>query len=649
MTHLIPSSRIAAVALLFAVFATGALVFTTLSRAIGSPDPMIPNSTLGGGETDGTLDLPFNAGNLTNGQVLAAVLQPDGKVLVSGEFSKVHGVTRLGIARLNADGTLDQSFDPGTTALDADSITLQPDGKIIIITNLSSTINLARLNGNGSRDTSFNPSRGISLDGMDDGSGAATNPGTVYSVVLQPDGKVVVVGQFFFVITAPGVSVPRSCIARFNSDGSFDPSYNPGTGFESDNPSPLAAHAVRQSLGANSGKIVIQGSFDRFDGHPVSGLVRINPDASYDSTFTTSFGTDPSSISGLFAQSNDQIVVFGTFTSFRGVACSSIVRLNSSGVVDSGFNTAAFQDYGDVAEIAAVAQQPNGKLIVAGYFHSLGSATANNVARLETTGVRDASFGGTGADASASNVSAVFVRTSDGKIFVAGYFSSYGGAPRNNMAWANGDGSVDSTFTGLLGATDYVPQVYSLGTQADGKILVGGFFSSLNGASHYNLIRLNADSTIDPSFHATLGRYSRRMRSSERSSGPMGMFDLSVIAYRDDEPVGVLWVTPDASAGAELAPGRELRPEEHVNFLGIGVLEQARGQGREPGHGGVLLPRARAGRRHPPELHVGARRQLAIAPHRGEARRPRLRQLHGLPPQLLPPLTPPRRRPRATR
>jgi hypothetical protein len=61
--------------------------------------------------------------------------------------------------------------------------------------------------------------------------------------------------------------------------------------------------------------------------------------------------------------------------------------------------------------------------------------------------------------------------------------------------------------------------------------------------------------------------------------GPMGMFDLSVIAYHGDEPVGVLWVTPDSTAVATLAPGRELRPEERVNFLGIGVLEQARGRG----------------------------------------------------------------------
>jgi GNAT superfamily N-acetyltransferase len=61
--------------------------------------------------------------------------------------------------------------------------------------------------------------------------------------------------------------------------------------------------------------------------------------------------------------------------------------------------------------------------------------------------------------------------------------------------------------------------------------------------------------------------------------GPMGMFDLSVLAYRDEEPVGVLWVTPESTAIATLSPDRELRPEERVNFLGIGVLESARGRG----------------------------------------------------------------------
>jgi GNAT superfamily N-acetyltransferase len=61
--------------------------------------------------------------------------------------------------------------------------------------------------------------------------------------------------------------------------------------------------------------------------------------------------------------------------------------------------------------------------------------------------------------------------------------------------------------------------------------------------------------------------------------GPMGMLDLSLLAFSGDEPVGVLWVTPEMSAIATLAPGRELRSDEKVNFLGIGVLEPARGRG----------------------------------------------------------------------
>lgn len=60
---------------------------------------------------------------------------------------------------------------------------------------------------------------------------------------------------------------------------------------------------------------------------------------------------------------------------------------------------------------------------------------------------------------------------------------------------------------------------------------------------------------------------------------PVGMLETSLIAYRDGLPVGVLWVTPDTSFLAALAPGRTLRGEEKVNFLGIGVHESARGRG----------------------------------------------------------------------
>ena len=164
-----------------------------------------------------------------------------------------------------------------------------------------------------------------------------------------------------------------------------------------------------------------------------------------------------------------------------------------------------FKNYDDFATISSVAQQPNGKLMVGGAFHSLGGVAANNVVRLETTGARDAGFDAAAAGPLASYVMTILVRPSDGDIFVGGYFSTYMGAARHNLAWANSDGSLDNRFNGLGGAADGYPEIFALAPQPDGKIVVGGFFSSLNGAPHYNIVRLNPDSTIDPSFDPNLG------------------------------------------------------------------------------------------------------------------------------------------------
>ena len=95
--------------------------------------------------------------------------------------------------------------------------------------------------------------------------------------ILQPDGKIIVIGQFFYVMTGGGASVPRSGIARFNCDGTFDPTYNPGAGLTSSTAVPQGSFAGQQS----SGKIIVEDNFDQYDGHPVPGLVRIKTDGSW--------------------------------------------------------------------------------------------------------------------------------------------------------------------------------------------------------------------------------------------------------------------------------------------------------------------------------------------------------------------------------
>ena len=512
-------SRIAAVSLLFGALATGIMAFTLTRNAIdlsGRPLAQEPSGTI---ETDGTLDATFNAGKFTNGLVFASALQADGKLLIAGQFSEVHGVSRPSIARLNVDGTLDLSFDPGVGPdLGVGQIAVQADGKIIIA-QFFSTVNginragLARLNSDGSLDADFNPAQVLSINGSDDFPGLGGG-GTVYGFVLQPDGKLVVFGQFFFILTGPGTNVPRSCVARFNSDGTFDPSYDPGSGALQSDASfnTNVNHAARQNLAANAGKIVVSGFFDTFDGHPAPGLARLNADGSFDSTFTpgTAVTSGTGSISGLFVQADDQILAFGYFDSFSGAARHSIVRLNAStGVVDGGFSTEEFEGYNYDALILAMAQQPDGKLIATGEFHSLGAATANNVARLETNGALDPTFSGTGAGPSAWQINTALVRPSDGKIFVGGYFSDFGGQVRNNIAWANPDGSVDSSFAGLGGATEFEPNIWTLATQADGKVIMTGLFSSHDGVPHNNVLRVNPDGTVDSSFDVHTDRSTR--------------------------------------------------------------------------------------------------------------------------------------------
>src|SRR5204862_4909862 len=107
---------------------------------------------------------------------------------------------------------------------------------------------------------------------------------------------------------------PRSGVARFNSDGSFDPSYNPGGGLTMAGVAAYGSYAVRQS----DNKVIITGQFDAFDGHPVPGLVRLNTDGSFDSTFNPGTGTSSSNVFGLFVQAAGRLNIVAGPGSFRG-------------------------------------------------------------------------------------------------------------------------------------------------------------------------------------------------------------------------------------------------------------------------------------------------------------------------------------------
>jgi uncharacterized delta-60 repeat protein len=416
------------------------------------------------------LDQGFDIGNKANGAVYTVFVQPDGKILIGGGFTTYDGVPRTAIARLNADGSLDASFDPGSGVnCCVHSINLQPDGKILIGGDFSSyngveRNRIARLNSNGSLDTSFDPGIGANL--------------IVYNVAIQLDGKILIGGNF-----TSYNEVNRSRIARLNTDGSLDTTFAIGNGANSS----ISSIALQPD-----GKILIGGNFTSYNGVNCSRIARLDSDGSLDTTFSPGSGFD-ANIESISLQSDGKILVGGFFTSYNAITRNRVARINIDGTLDTSFEPST----GANASIYAVKQQPDGKILIGGGFTSFNSVAINRIARINIDGTLDNSFN------PGSGVDQFFVQNialqTDGKILISGFFSNYDNVSRNRIARINVNGSVDDTFAQIsaFGANGVVRTVAK---QDDGKILIGGEFTSYNGFKRNRIARLNADGSLDTSF-----------------------------------------------------------------------------------------------------------------------------------------------------
>jgi uncharacterized delta-60 repeat protein len=296
----------------------------------------------------------------------------------------------------------------------------------------------------------------------------AFNPGanaTVYSVIPQPDGKILVGGSFTNL-----AGQARNALGRLNSDGSLDLAYNPGVG-----------GSVNVLAQQPDGRVLVGGNFTSIGGTNFTQVGRLNADGSIDPTFNPSANAG---INAIALQPDGRILLGGSFTSLGGVTQNYIARLNADGSLDTSFNPGAN------STVYSVAVQPDGKILLGGSFSSLGGQTRNSIGRLNADGTVDAAF-----NPGVSGTVNTFVLQPDGGILVGGNFTTLGGQSRNRIGRLNSDGSLDAGFNPGAGST-----VYSLALQADGKILAAGLFTSLGGTNLSYLGRLNADGSLDPSF-----------------------------------------------------------------------------------------------------------------------------------------------------
>jgi uncharacterized repeat protein (TIGR01451 family)/uncharacterized delta-60 repeat protein len=276
---------------------------------------------------DGRLDATFNTGLGANGPVKAMALQPDGQLLVSGNFTYVNGTNRNYIVRLNPDGTVDPTFNPGLGPnAPVQAVAVQSDGRIVIGGEFVTVggvprHSIARLNGDGSLDLSFDPQQG------------ADQP--VYAVTLQPDGRVLIGGAFTIFNNDN-----HNHLTRLNADGSLDLTFEPGSG-----PDDTVNTIVMQP----DGNILIGGFFTSVNSTRRVGIARLLANGWVDTSF---MDTAYNQFAGLVSKYADRDVE------------------PKSGLYSMGL-------------------QPDGKVMIGGHFEQVGGGAARdsheprrNIARL---------------------------------------------------------------------------------------------------------------------------------------------------------------------------------------------------------------------------------------------------------------------------
>jgi uncharacterized delta-60 repeat protein len=439
--------------------------------------------------------------------VRSVILQPDGKIIVVGDFFSYNRVIgRNLIVRFNSDGTTDTTFcvnasDGAKFANGAiRSVALQSDGKILLggsFTAYNGTTNrdrLIRLNADGTLDTAFcaNASDGAKINA------------TVLSIFVQSDGKILIGGSF----TNYAGTVGRSYLVRLNSDGTTDTAFC----VNASDSSKFQA-AVNVISAQSDGKILVGGAFNNYSATTNRNkFLRLNSDGTTDTAFcanavdSAKFSND---INTIALQSDNKIILGGTFASYAGTTGRSrLIRLNSDGTLDTAFCVNATDGTKFSNEVNTVALRSDGKILLGGSFTNYSSVTGRNrLILLNSDGTTDTAFctnASDGAKFGATINTAIFATGSE--VFIGGNFTSYGTTEFTRYFVAlNSDGSINNTLNSNISGTvfSFSATATALARQSDGKILVGGLFTNYKGQLNRSyLIRLNSDGTTDTAFCA---------------------------------------------------------------------------------------------------------------------------------------------------
>jgi uncharacterized delta-60 repeat protein len=455
----------------------------------------VAHSQLARLNTDGTLDSSFTLEPQTRApdalRIAGVAFQPDGRLLLAGDLFADPNNVHESIARLDATANIDPAFAPHFETAEGQhtavlAVAVQSDNSIVfggtfnLINDVSRT-NLARITQNGTLDTGFAPVLQ-----------ATSQANAVSTIFVQQDGKILIGGSF---TSVNGTN--RSGIARLNTDGSLDSSFDVGSGTGD-------SGRVEATIYQPDGKLLLGGNFTTFNGVPIAGIVRVDTNGSLDMTFSVVFDSCPDCLSpdirSIGVLSNGVVMLGGAFSRVEGARWNGLARVQTDGSVDPQFNPPVGADE---QVVSLVVGKDNKTIVAIQLTDPSGDGIDTRFVRLNPDGTSDASFnaGQVVGDPSASSAVSAMAMDSQGRLVIAGQFSSIGGVARHGLARLNPDGTLDTNFDAGPGFANGVfqpgpssrPLVSSLALQDNGGIVVGGTFGVADNQVRLGLARFQAD------------------------------------------------------------------------------------------------------------------------------------------------------------
>jgi uncharacterized delta-60 repeat protein len=542
---------------------------------------------------DGSKDTAFdNSTGFGSGSVAGIKLDSSGRIVVIGSFNSYKGVTANGIIRILPTGLIDTTFTTGVgtgfNPISPTSFVFDSTGKIYVggsnfTTYSGSAYNrIVKINTNGTVDTSFNPGTGFAagvnslvIDSSDKiyaGGGFTTYNGVSANriISLNPNGTI----NTAFDILGAGimngyndtVSVIRLSSTNklyvggsmstyqgfdvgaiaLSLSGSKDPSFDTNGGFF--NTATLASD-IRAAVKDSAGNIYIAGTFSGYGGIGVgANIIKLFKDGTIDSSFSTGTGFN-GQVTGLAIQpSTGKIYACGLFTTYRSTTAQGLIRINLDGQRDPTFDT--ITGFTGTPEVMVLDSAEN--LYIGGGFSSYKSTSVTNLIKIRPDASVDFSFNITGTTFNGTVLSIVL--DSAGKLYVGGAFSLYRGAANNRIIKLNTDNTKDTSFDNTTG---FDATVNAIALNSAGDLYVVGNFTSYKGVSANGIIKINPSGNKDVTFDNTTGF------ATPGSTVPRGLFiDASgsiyvvgtIFLYKGVASAGIIKLLPTGSIDTTFTP-----------------------------------------------------------------------------------------------